>query len=405
MPIKLDASVARRIAMGAASGFPPRFPAGRKGVLQALRDIGYVQIDTINVLERAHNHVFFTRVKGYERDSIASLELGKREIFEYWAHAAAYLPIEEYRYCLPRMSRVRRDGHDWFKVEEATTKGVLDRIRAEGPLESKDFEDPRGRSGTWWDWKPAKRALERLFQAGEILVRTRNNFRKVFDLSERVLPAGLDTRFPDEKEMASHLVDRAAKAYGIFTKDEAAYQRRDGVSRIGEEISERLESGALQELTIDGVSGKKYFAKPEDIERAGKAGRRIKHAYLLSPFDPFIIDRRRIERLFGFSYWIECYLPAEKRKFGYFAIPLIYGDSFAGLMDIKVARAQKTLQIPRLRISFPPRSRESFSFALLEEVSRLAAFVGADAVRSGLIETDDSGYSESLRVALSSLRP
>jgi uncharacterized protein len=270
MAEKIDLAVARKIALAAAAGFPSRFSPGRAGVLAAVRGIGYVQIDTINVLERAHHHVFFSRIKNYNKDSISRLELGDRKVFEYWAHAAAYLPIEEFRYCLPRMERIKREGHEWFASEDSATRMVLDRIKAEGPLESKDFEDPRGKAGTWWDWKPAKIALERLFHAGELLVKTRVNFRKVFDLAERVLPVGIDTRFPDDREMASRLIDRIGAAYGIFSKEEAVYLRKDGIALVGEEIAARKEDGRLVEIEVAELPGKPYFTAPANLQGAVK---------------------------------------------------------------------------------------------------------------------------------------
>jgi uncharacterized protein len=354
MKLRIDASAARSIALRARAGFSPEalggISGGREGVLEVLRGIGYIQIDTIHVVERAHHHALWSRVPDYDTGDLGALEAEPRRIFEYWAHAAAYLPMEDYRFCLPRMERVRREGHDWFRADAQVVDYVRGRIAAEGPLSAKDFEDPRESSAGWWDWKPAKIALERLFQAGEILVVTRKNFQKIFDLAERVMPPGLDLRTPDEAEMASRYVDAAAAAYGIFAVDEAGYQRDYGKSLIEGEIAARVESGSLAEIEIEGCPVR-YFARPDSVaETAGKGPVAGGEARILSPFDPFVIDRKRIARLFGFEYHIECYLPEAKRSFGYFALPILSGDRFVGLVDAKADRAAKSLIVRRLAL-------------------------------------------------------
>jgi uncharacterized protein len=161
-----------------------------------------VQIDTISVVERAHHHVLWSRDRDYRPTVLPALEAEPRQAFEYWAHAAAYLPMSDYRYCLPRMRRIAADGHEWFASDRRMEDWVRDRIRAEGPLRSQDFESD-GARGPWWDWKPAKAALEYLFQSGELMVAARPGFQKLYDLAERVLPPGTDTSFLPKKRWAT----------------------------------------------------------------------------------------------------------------------------------------------------------------------------------------------------------
>ena len=217
-----------------------------------LERLGYVQLDTISVVERAHHHILWSRDREYRPSVLPALEGEPRQTFEYWAHAAAYLPLSDYRYCLPRMRRIAVQGHEWFASDRRIEEWVLNRIRAEGPLRSQDFES-NGPRGPWWDWKPAKAALEYLFQSGELMVAARPGFQKLYDLTERVLPAGTDTSFPSEAEMGDWYVRRALSALGIFTLADIAYQRRDGISGIVQALDRASEAGRIKPCIVRGA--------------------------------------------------------------------------------------------------------------------------------------------------------
>lgn len=421
MAENLDSAAARRIALGAAAGFPPPYGRGLDGAADFLRRVGYIQIDTISVVARSHEHVLwsrtgvsdrdaFRRLEGYSKDGAPGGANTPRRAIEYWAHAAAYLPMEEFRFCLPRMERIRRNGHEWFRADREAARAVLDRIRGEGPLSSKDFEDPRGKAGVWWDWKPAKRALEYLFHAGELLVATRSGFSKVFDLAERVIPPGTDLRAPGEAEAASRYVDRAVDACGIFSADEVAYGRKDQVAGIGAELASRVADGRLAEFLVEGAGKTTYYAAPEAVNAAaaGKDGRR--RAYVLSPFDPFLIDRKRVQRLFGFDYSLECYLPEAKRRFGYFALPilLVGGDSgpggFIGLADAKADRKARVLEVRRISLGaaagcpeLKGRGVADAARAAARALEDFGRFNGADRVVLGRVEAPSEAAAKALR--------
>jgi uncharacterized protein YcaQ len=328
---------ARRIALGAQRGLTGRkFPAGPGGAYAAIKHLGYVQIDTISVIERAHHHTLWNRVNGYTQNLIPLLETGTRKIFEYWSHAASYLPLDEYRYCLPRMRRIRERGFEWYPKNEKVASYVLDRIKAEGPLMAKDFASDGHKPGTWWDWKPAKIALEHLFMEGTILVVTRKGFQKVFDLAERILGDAADTVIPSDEEMAEYYIEQAERTLGIFSRRDIAYQRRDGLSSLDRVLRQRVESGSLVEARIEGIEIP-YFAALDSLETAGKRGEK-KRVLILSPFDNLIINRKRLASLFDYQYQIECYLPEHKRTFGYFCLPVLYGTDFIGRLDVKADR-------------------------------------------------------------------
>jgi len=369
----LTLTQARRLTLAAGAGF--HRPAGRgPTAVAALVDrIGFVQIDTISVVERAHHHIVAARLPGYRTDW-----LDRAPVFEYWAHAAAYLPWRDFRHTLPRKERIKANGHDWFKADQVETERVLERIRSEGPLMARDFEAPKRVAG-WWDWKPAKRALEYLFMAGELMV-SRRGFQKVFDLTERVLPPGTDTRTPTPAEHAAWYVNRALDAWGLVARDEIAYQRKEHLDAIGTVLREKEEEGNLVRVSVEGIPKVPYWVRSADLNQVDSLpgpGREVK---ILSPFDPFVIHRKRIGRLFGFDFTIECYVPAEKRVFGYFALPLFQGDRFVGLLDAKADRSQGSLEVKRVRYDGPPKKQAAFDGSLAKALEQFADFNGVGTV-------------------------
>lgn len=365
----LTVEQARRLALAAGAGFHRATRRGPETVAEIVDRIGYVQIDTISVVERAHHHILATRIPRYQTEW-----LERAPVFEYWAHAAAYLPWRDFRYTLPRKERIKANGHDWFRADKAEAERVLERIRSEGPLMARHFETSRRPAG-WWDWKPAKRALEYLFMAGDLMV-VRQGFQKVFDLTERVLPAGTDTRTPTPHEHAAWYVDRALDAWGLAARDEMAYLRKEHVAHIDAVLRQREEEGSLVRVTVEGIPKTAYWVRPADLERidAGKAPDRTLR--IVSPFDPFLIHRKRMRRLFGFDFAIECYLPAAKRTFGYFALPLFQGTSFVGLLDAKADRSAGRLIVHNLRYDGPAKRRAPFDRSLNKALDAFARFNG-----------------------------
>ena len=366
----LSLTQARRLALAAGAGFLSPPGKGPAAVGQLVDRIGFVQIDTISVVERAHHHILAARLPGYK-----PLWLEKAPVFEYWAHAAAYLPWRDFRHTLPRKERIKANGHDWFRAEEAEAERVLKRIREEGPLMARDFEAPRRTAG-WWDWKPAKRALEYLFMAGDLMVLPRQGFQKVFDLTERVLPDGTDTRLPTPLEHASWLVERALDPWGLVARDEIGYQRREHTEFIDTALSQKEEEGSLVKVAVQGLAKTPYWLRAADLEAVDSLAKPRNELKILSPFDPFLIHRKRVQRLFDFNFSIECYVPAEKRTFGYFALPLLQGDGFVGLLDAKANRAEGVLEIKKVRYDGPPKKHEAFDAALSKALEKFSAFNG-----------------------------
>lgn len=390
-PLGLSAAEARRLAF--ASQFRP-LPGDdpAENAASALSGLGYVQIDTISVVERAHHHVLWSRDRAYRPPVLARLEAPPRRAFEYWAHAAAYLPLEDYRYCLPRMRRVAETGHEWFPTDPAVVAGVYARIRDEGPLRSVDFQS-EGARGPWWDWKPAKAALEYLFMSGRLLVVTRPGFQKLYDLAERVYPEGAAMACPGDDEMGDWYVARAASSLGVFSESDLAYMRKDGVSGLRAALARAVEAGTMAEARIEGDERRRAWVASGCLKPGFGAGDDGRPVRVLSPFDNLVIDRRRTRRIFGLEYTLECYVPAAKRVFGYFSLPVFWEGEPAGLVDCKADRSRGVLVVNNARFAFGEAgvgwaglsgarspAPEGFPDAFAGELEAFAAFNGCSAI-------------------------
>ncbi|MGB5328527.1 MAG: crosslink repair DNA glycosylase YcaQ family protein [Gammaproteobacteria bacterium] len=338
----------RRIALNQQgllkAGF---FGRGKRATLRAIEQLGYVQIDTISVVERAHHHVLWSRVGNYRPQFLEQL-VKQREIFEYWFHAAAWLPMRDYRFALPRMRQVNGE-RNWFEISDRKlTDEILKRIENEGPLRTRDFIDTRQVNNGWWDWKPAKQALEQLFMQGELMVSGREGFQKVYDLPERVLPDWVDSSMPTMDEYAGHLIDTTLRAHGFASLVSMAYLRKGKPLReaIKAQLQQRLEANQL--TTVELGNNNTLYIDPELLEsRAPHSSAQVR---ILSPFDNAVIQRQRGREIFDFDYQIECYVPEPLRQFGYFCLPIMYRDRFVGRIDCKAHRTDSSLEIRSVHI-------------------------------------------------------
>ncbi|ALP39559.1 winged helix-turn-helix domain-containing protein [Aeromonas schubertii] len=308
-------------------------------LLTTVQRLGYVQIDSINVVERAHHHVLHSRLPGYQPAQLDAA-LARGELFEYWSHAAAYLPMEDYRFSLPRKLALRDGQRHWFERDCAVMDQVLGRIREQGPCKASDFDHP-GHKGGWWEWKPAKKALEQLFMEGALMVVRREKFQKVFDLTERVLPAGIDTRPPDDEAFARHLVERYLAAQGFGSLRQMGYLRRNVQAPIKAALAAMEEEGRLESFAV----GRERYWFESDLAAPTGVPNRV---WLLNPFDNLLIQRERLRHWFGFDYQLEVYLPAPKRRFGYYTLALLWGEHFIGRLDVKAERACGKLLLKNL---------------------------------------------------------
>jgi len=351
------------------------FGRGKQAVLRAIEHLGYIQIDTISVVERAHHHVLWSRVSNYRPVFLDRL-VKERKVFEYWFHAAAWLPMRDYRFALPRMNK-RNGERGWFAgCDKKLVALILERVREEGPLRARDFEDTREGKKEWWDWKPAKQALEQLFMQGELMVSRREGFQKVYDLPERVLPGWVDTRMPEIDEYAGHLIDTTLRAHGFATQKSISYLRKGQALReaIREQLQSRIDAGLIVTMTLR--NNNLVYADAKLLE--SRSPRSSATVRILSPFDNAVIQRERGRDLFNFDFQIECYVPQPERQFGYFCLPILYRDGLVGRIDCKAHRKRNRLEIKSLHIEH--RIDDEFSGALDKALQSFAQFNGCDSI-------------------------
>jgi uncharacterized protein YcaQ len=348
---------------------------GKAGALKTIRHLGYVQLDTLAVVARAHHHTLWTRTEKYLEDHLREL-MREKKIFEYWSHAAAFLPMEDFRFSLVRKNEFLAGRKHWFAKDKKIHKYVLDKIKAEGPLQSKDFETDK-RRGSWFDWKPAKIALEQLFQDGSLMVVERKGFQKVYDLSERVLPAATDTTVPSKEEYADHLIRSTIRANGIASLKDMTHLRK-GMGPVVEKVLKRLIAGnEIVPVTIIGSKESYYqFQQPNSKFEI----RDSNVATILSPFDNAIIRRDRLKDLFEYDFMLECYLPEHKRKFGYFCLPVLYNNKFVGKFDPKADRATGIFYVKSFYLEQTPKDMDAFLASFAASLKEFAKFNGCNKI-------------------------
>lgn len=373
------------------------FGSGKAAVLAALEHLGYIQIDTLAVVERAHHHTLWTRIPDYRPEMLDTL-LAERQVFEYWFHAAAYLPMRDFRYALVQMNAVKRDKAHVYRADPKVMRRVMDTIRAEGPKKARDFDSAatKTQTGSWWNWKPAKQALERLFMQGDLMVCAREGMQKIYDLRENVLPADADTREPNTAELAHHLVTTHLRAYGLTTVKQITHLRGDAAlkARVQEVLESMCADKRLHKIVSDGLP--EVFVRPELLEQ--NPAPPAADIRLLSPFDNAVIHRERIRHLFAFDFRLECYLPQAKRQYGYFCLPVLFGDTFIGRVDCKAHRQSGELELIHVHHENRQIPPEVWAQPFAAAVRRLADFNHCHSVR--LSRSSPAALTEPLKRAM-----
>lgn len=342
-----------RSLMLAAQGLmtPPLHPATPAAVLQTIRRMGVLQIDTIHVVARSPYLVLWSRLGEYSPVWLEDA-LSQGRLFEYWAHAACFIPIEDYPLYRRRMLS---ESQGWFNPEswlaqhaDLSTR-VLERIRQEGPLRSADFESAKAPGG-WWNWKEEKEALENLLMRGDLMVRARKNFQRIYDLRERVLPDWQDERTPDRQTVRRTFLLRAVACLGAARASWASDYFRIAKTGVAKELDNLAKTGELLTTQVEGWEDPVYI-HPENaalLAQAQAGALMPTYTCLLSPFDPLVWDRQRARDLFQFDYTIECYTPEAKRRYGYFSLPILHGGALVGRLDAKAHRTQGLFEVRNL---------------------------------------------------------
>lgn len=344
-PVILTKLQARKIILHAA-GLAKRaaFGKGKEAAYKVIDQLGFIQVDTNYVVERAHHHAIAARVPGYKTGWLEELQSDGR-IYEFWTRDSGFMPMTEFRFSLP--------VHETFAVkfkslptpEVNLMNKVLNRIAREGPLRAKDFENDRvAKSSGWWDWRPSKVALERLHLSGKLLATRQKDFHKVYDLTDNIVPAGIDRKMPSSDEFARHLILRTLKALGIAYEKEMAWNGRLVKPALKPVLRKLVDDGEICQVSVEGLKGPLYMLPVYKKKKINIAG----EAFVLSPFDTLSVFRHRLRDFFDFDYQVECFVPAQKRKYGYFSLPILIGDKFVARMDSRADRKAKTLTIHNL---------------------------------------------------------
>ena len=392
MSATLSAPAARRIAL-AAQGFARPRPApaeeggeapGWRRIGREVARLGLLQIDSVNVLARAHYLPLFSRLGPYPRAALEAAAWGPRprRLFEYWAHEASLLPLDAQPLLRWRMARAERGEGTWGRLRpfagerRADAEAVLARVASEGPLAASDFED-RGEGG-WWGWSDAKAALEWLFWAGRLTTRTRRGaFERVYDLPERVLPAAvLAAPTPPEPEAHRALLLRAARALGVATAGDLADYWRLPPRAAAPQLDALVEAGDLLAVQVEG------WSRPAYLHPQARAPRRVEARALLAPFDPLIWNRARTERLFGVRVRLEIYTPQARREHGYYVLPFLLGERIVARVDLKRDRPAGVLRVQAAHAE--PGAPAHTAEALAAELADMAGWLELERVEAAL---------------------
>jgi hypothetical protein len=366
----------------------PTGPSRGSDLLELVERLGFVQVDSINTVERAHHMILFARRQSYRPKNLKPLLERDRSLFEHWTHDASIIPACFFPYWRLRFERsalrLRERWHNWHGEGFADKFGeVLDRVRDHGPVMASEVGENEERSnGGWWDWHPSKTALEYLWRTGALSVCRREGFFKVYDLTERVIPASHRDVKPIIPETVDWACNAALDRLGFATSGEiAAFWETATPAEAKSWCNAALQRGELIEIEVESADGsrpRRSFARPDIFENAGKAPDLPGRIRILSPFDPALRDRKRAERLFNFNYRIEVFVPAPKRHYGYYVFPVLEGDRLIGRIDMK--REAGVLRVaafwPEAKVTLSKGRRGRLETAL----DRMARFAGCERV-------------------------
>jgi uncharacterized protein YcaQ len=344
-PVVLTKSRARRLWLHAQRlDEKAPFGDGPQATLAAVEQLGYVQIDTIHVIERCHHHILYTRIPGYRRAHLRQAQSIDKTVFEYWTHALAYIPTRDLRFFLRTMRKQWHRRTAWFgTVKSEDLRRVLTRIRREGALTIRDIDDDvlEEKAHEWASRKPSKRALQFAFARGQLTISQRSGMLKTYELIDRHFCWERRPKPAREGEIVEYLLDRALRSQAVVSLESACYmdaQRKPAMRRL---IENRVRRNELVRVTLDGAGKLEHWARPELLDASlPPLDDRV---HILSPFDPLILQRKRLKLFFDYEHIFEAYVPKLKRRFGYFALPVLVGDEIVAVIDFKTDRERQKL--------------------------------------------------------------
>jgi len=340
--LTLTKSQARKIILDAAGlARAAQFGHGIEAVYKVINHLGFVQLDTNFVVERAHHHVMFARVPDYEINWLAEL-CGDGRVFEYLTSDAGFLPMDDFRFSLPIKEAFLRREKAVDKRLENLMQQILDQVEREGAVKVGDFENDRVEASTgWWDWRPAKVALERLYLEGKLMVSRDKKFHRRYDVPLNLVPPVTDMTLPTAEEFARFTIRRTLGALGIGSIKEMAWRaRRVKGNLVKAELEKMVAEAEVIQVSVEGIKGTMYMLAGQDVHVQISD-----EVFILSPFDILNVFRHRLRDFFGFDYQLECFVPAPKRLYGYFSLPVLYGTVYIARMDCKADRKNKVLRV------------------------------------------------------------
>lgn len=347
--------------------------------LKIIEHLGYVQIDTLSVVERAHHHVLWSRLPSYKTSHLNQL-VSDKKVFEYWFHAASYLPMRDYRFALPQMDVARKGELPYFAgSDKKLMNHIVKRIEGEGPLKARDIDNGVKSNGKSWSTRPVRRALDQLYMEGKLMICARNGMEKVYDVAQRCLPSDIDLSMPSQHEFAEYLFDTTLRAHGVFTFKQLTHLRRGNKLReaMRDVVDANISNGRISKVSLDNkhivyASSRAIDSAADNNVDEDKSGVKI-----LSPFDNVLIHRDRLQILFDFDYKIECYVSAQKRVFGYLCLPILYKGKFVGRIDCKAHRAHrahKRFEVLSFHVEPGIKDYKRFRVELMLELQAFANF-------------------------------
>ncbi|MDB5601636.1 MAG: cytoplasmic protein [Xanthobacteraceae bacterium] len=320
------------------------FGDGPEATRAVVEHLGYVQIDTINVIERCHHHILQTRIPAYRREHLQQAQSVDKSVFEYWTHALSYVPTRDLRFFTGAMKRHRQEPNGWFgSVAKPDLRKVLTLIKKQGALTIRDIDDDVlvDKEHPWASRKPSKRALQLAFYNGLLTISERAGMLKTYELMERHFGWDTPPKPASPKETSVYWLDRALRAQGIVSLDSICHLAAKSKPAIRQLIEARVRRGELVRIELEGAGKQEHWAGPEALDVAGGTASEIVH--ILSPFDPLIIQRKRLQLFFDYEHRFEAYVPKEKRLYGYFALPVLVGDQIVAAIDLKTDRQKQEL--------------------------------------------------------------
>lgn len=358
-------------AQGLTTSHP--FGDGAAATTKAIEHLGYVQIDTIHVIERSHHHILFTRIPEYKRAHLEKAQSKEKSIFEYWTHALSYVPTKDFRYFLPEMNRIKKAPGPWLRsVKPEELQKVLRLIKKDGAISIRDINDDVlvEKDHEWASRKPSKRALQLGFYSGRFVISERHGMLKKYELTDRHFDWDKKPKAASPKEVFEYKIDRALRAQALVSLDSICYLEPKHKAAVKQILESRVRKGQLLSLKVQGVEKVDFWISPQDLNAPPVPSQLL---HILSPFDPLVIQRKRLQALFNYEHRFEAYVPKDKRKYGYFALPVLFGDQVIAALDLKTDREAGKLLIQKW--SWIGKSKSlSHKKMIEEELSRFEKF-------------------------------